>query len=34
VLAIGPVLLSEDGESYVYSYRRQLDDLFLVEGLR
>ena len=34
VLTIGPVLLSEDGESYLYSYRRQLDDLFLVEGLR
>jgi hypothetical protein len=34
VLAIGPVLLSADGQSYVYSYRRQLDDLYLVEGLR
>jgi predicted Ser/Thr protein kinase len=34
VLAIGPILLSADGQSYVYSYRRQIDDLFLVEGLR
>jgi len=34
VLAIGPILISADGQSYVYSYRRQLDDLYLVEGLR
>ena len=34
VLAIGPILLSADGQSYVYSYRRMIDDLFLVEGLR
>jgi Tol biopolymer transport system component len=34
VLAIGPILMSADGQSYVYSYRRQLDDLYLVEGLR
>jgi hypothetical protein len=34
VLSIGPVLLSADGESYVYSYRRQVDDLYLVEGIR
>jgi dipeptidyl aminopeptidase/acylaminoacyl peptidase len=34
VLAIGPILLSADGQSYIYSYRRQLDDLYLVEGLR
>ncbi len=34
VLAIGPILVSADGQSYVYSYRRQLDDLYLVEGLR
>jgi len=34
VLAIGPILLSADGRSYVYSYRRTVDDLFLVEGLR
>ncbi len=34
VLAIGPILLSADGQAYVYSYRRIIDDLFLVEGLR
>jgi len=34
VLSIGPILLSADGVSYVYSYRRMIDDLFLVEGLR
>jgi dipeptidyl aminopeptidase/acylaminoacyl peptidase len=34
VLAIGPILLSADGQSYIYSYRRLLDELFLVEGLR
>jgi len=34
VLAIGPVLITPDGKSYVYSYRRMLDDLFLVTGLR
>jgi hypothetical protein len=34
VLAIGPVLITPDGGSYVYSYRRVLDDLFLVTGLR
>lgn len=34
VLTIGPILLSDDGQSYVYSYRRMADDLYLVEGLR
>ncbi len=34
VLNIGPVLLSADGESYVYSYRRILDDLYVVTGAR
>ncbi len=34
VLSIGPVLVTPDGKSYVYSYRRILDDLFLVTGLR
>jgi hypothetical protein len=33
VLAIGPILITPDGGSYVYSYRRVLDDLFLVTGL-
>jgi hypothetical protein len=26
--------MTPDGKSYVYSYRRTLDDLVLVEGLR
>jgi hypothetical protein len=34
VLTIGPILLTADGQSYVYSYRRMIDDLYLVEGLR
>jgi dipeptidyl aminopeptidase/acylaminoacyl peptidase/predicted Ser/Thr protein kinase len=34
ILAIGPIFLSDDGQSYVYSYRRLIDDLYLVEGLR
>ena len=34
ILAIGPVLVTPDGKSYVYSYRRMLDDLFLVTGLK
>jgi hypothetical protein len=31
---VGPVLLSADGKSYVYSYRRILEDLHLVTGVR
>jgi Tol biopolymer transport system component len=34
VISVGPVLLSADGKSYVYSYRRILDDLFVVTGVR
>jgi Tol biopolymer transport system component len=34
VIAVGPVLLSADGKAYVYSYRRLLDDLYVVSGLR
>ena len=34
VLSVSPVLMTPDGKSYVYSYRRVLDDLFLVEGLK
>jgi len=34
VLLIGPILMTPDGKSYVYSYRRTLDELFFVEGLR
>jgi Tol biopolymer transport system component len=34
VFSIDPVRMTRDGRSYVYSYRRLLSDLFLVEGLR
>ncbi|HEY6931559.1 MAG TPA: hypothetical protein VJA66_17950, partial [Thermoanaerobaculia bacterium] len=34
VLAVGPIVITPDGKSYVYSYRRTLDDLFLVTGLK
>jgi eukaryotic-like serine/threonine-protein kinase len=34
ILLIGPILMTPDGKSYVYSYRRTLDELFLVEGLK
>ena len=34
VTNVAPVLLSADGKSYVYSYRRILDDLFVVTGVR
>jgi hypothetical protein len=34
VLQIEPFVLSQDGTSYVYSYRRLLDELYLVTGLR
>jgi Tol biopolymer transport system component/predicted Ser/Thr protein kinase len=34
VLQMGPILMTADGKSYVYSYRRTLDELFLVEGLK
>jgi Tol biopolymer transport system component len=34
VLNVGPILLSADGKSYVYSYRRILDDLHIVTGAR
>jgi Tol biopolymer transport system component len=33
VLAVAPFLISADGASYVYSYRRMLDDLYLITGL-
>jgi dipeptidyl aminopeptidase/acylaminoacyl peptidase len=32
VLQIAPILMTADGKAYVYSYRRTLDELFLVEG--
>ncbi len=34
VLAVGPIVITPDGRSYVYSYRRSLEDLYLVKGLR
>jgi Tol biopolymer transport system component len=34
VLNVFPVLLSADGKSYVYSYRRILDDLYVITGAR
>jgi Tol biopolymer transport system component len=34
VLLMGPIVMTPDGKSYVYSYRRTLDELFLVEGLK
>ncbi len=34
VFNVAPVLLSADGKSYVYSYRRILDDLYVVTGIR
>ena len=33
VLSIGPIYIAPDGKSYIYSYRRQLDDLYLITGL-
>jgi Tol biopolymer transport system component len=34
VLAVGPVLLTPDGRTYVYGYRRVVSDLYAVSGLR
>ncbi len=34
VFRIGPTLISGDGRSYVYSYSRLTDDLYVVEGLK
>jgi Tol biopolymer transport system component len=31
---VSPILITPDGKSYVYSYRRSLQDLYLVTGLR
>jgi len=31
---VGPILIAPTGESYVYSYRRLLSELYLAEGLR
>ena len=34
VLNVGPVLLAADGKSYVYSYRRVLQNLYIVTGIK
>ncbi len=34
VLLIGPIVMTPDGKSYAYSYRRNLDELFFAEGIR
>jgi hypothetical protein len=34
ITQLGPILMTGDGRAYVYSYRRILDDLFVVRGLR
>jgi len=34
VLTIGPIYITPDGRSYLYSYRRTLDELFLVTGVK
>ena len=34
VLQVGPIVISPDGSSYVYSYRRVLDELYLATGMR
>jgi dipeptidyl aminopeptidase/acylaminoacyl peptidase len=34
VVAIRPVHLATEGEAYVYSYKRLLDELYILEGLR
>ncbi len=34
VLQVGPVVIAPDGSSYVYSYRRILDELYVVTGMR
>ena len=31
---VGPAVIAPDGKSYVYSYRRVLDDLYLATGMR
>jgi len=34
VLMVRPILIARDGKSYVYSYTRSTEDLYLAEGLR
>jgi hypothetical protein len=31
---VGPIVIAPDGVSYVYSYRRALDELYLATGMR
>ncbi len=31
---VGPPVIAPDGKSYVYSYRRTLNDLYLATGMR
>ena len=31
---VGPIVIAPDGASYVYSYRRALDELYLATGMR
>jgi hypothetical protein len=33
VLVVGPVHLSADGRSYVYSYKRRLHELYVLDGI-
>ena len=34
VQQVGPIMIAPDEKSYVYSYRRTLDELYLATGLR
>ena len=34
VNSLAPILRTPDGKSYVYSYRRELSELYLVDGLK
>jgi hypothetical protein len=34
VLQVGPVVIAPDGSSYVYSYRRTVDELYVATGIR
>jgi len=34
VETVGPILMTPDGKSYAFGYRRTLSDLYLVEGLK
>jgi hypothetical protein len=34
VIAVGPVLITPDGSSYAYDFVRELDDLYVIEGLK